>query len=94
MQAEVKRKYMGVVTDMQWKFAVMEKFPNRNPRHHHALDRQRMVSALRDIPELAAKSCSIEARRYYKGAIYEKQDKAFGRAAGSQKEETAQESKI
>ena len=56
---------MGCVTDMQWKKALMDLYPNRNMNHLDQFKRKKMAQEKRDLPELASKSMSIEARRYY-----------------------------
>lgn len=57
--------YMGCVTDMEWKRAVCEQYPNRKAQHPDALKRMKLAREHQDIPELATQSCRHEARRYY-----------------------------
>ena len=56
-------KYQGCVTDISWKQAVMEKYPDRRPGSGDALRRSRLSAEKRDIPELATQACLHEARR-------------------------------
>lgn len=57
--------YMGCVTDMEWKRAVMEVYPDRKPNSKDSAMRKKLSIEKRDIPELAQESCRHEARRYY-----------------------------
>lgn len=67
MQARIKngRRYMGVVTDKEWKFALLEQYPCRKPNHPDSNKRRDMAVALQDVPELSLESNKHEARRYY-----------------------------
>lgn len=60
-----KMRYMGCVTDMQFKLALMEQYPNRKPNHPDSFARQKINSEKRDLIELAMESVKHEARRYY-----------------------------
>lgn len=44
---------MGVVTDIQWKYALMEQYPNRKPGHPDMWKRKAASNAKKDIPEIA-----------------------------------------
>ena len=65
MLVKKSRRYCGVVTDLSWKLALMEQYPNRQPNHPNARKRKEESQKYRDIPELATQSCEHEARRYY-----------------------------
>lgn len=58
-------KYCGCVTDMEYKHALLEMYPNRKSGSRDSMNRAEFSSRQRDLPELAIESTKYEARRVY-----------------------------
>ena len=65
MPEKTKYKYCGCVTDIEFKRAVMELYPNRKFNHPDQFKRKAMMNEKTDLPEYAKAMQAREHLRYF-----------------------------
>ena len=72
---------MGCVTDISWKLALMEQYPNRSVGSLDSMRRKTESSKRRDIAELAIASTKYECRRIYDAAMIDMKQARWKKAS-------------